>query len=556
VRDKFVLSFCILLAMFVVIGAEAQTNYSLGSPTALLNQDYYDGIDANGAGSSPTGRLAYFASPSKDGTRVAFWMVSGDFSEVAVFLVTVGQPDSWRRVTVTLASSPSAPIAWTPDDGYLLVGNLKIDVLTGSNVVTDYNGIALNDASTTSMPTGNWIATLSDDVSGQEQVALIPVFPNGDLDSSREITYVTNFAFGVGPFPDWPAISPDGARLAFADYQSIALGTPDHGDTYSMENIPAIVAAPKSSGQISSLAPVSAADPNVIAIRTNEGSIDNFAHVPVYTQDQSVIFFVEDWNNLFENDDYFATLALADFDVMLSNSDGSGNDVRFAASGSQFISSVTPGGVRVLYLEGNGTDFHLFMTSLETATTITGVTLGSPSDNVIQTGSDQTASDASGTAIVIAANTVIDFPDGGPQEIEIFTPVDPVTVPELPPGVEGIPVVRDFGPDGTTFATPIEVTIAYTDAEVADYIEGQLRVFQYNTTTMKFDIEVTTIVSRDTVNNEISFTIDHFSTFGLGGPKGAGMPVVGSIGLLLLLAGFVAILGAGFAQTHKRATNS
>ena len=532
-----------LLFLAGTLGVQAQTSYTLGTATPLLDQAYYDGTDANGAGASPSGRLAYFASASKDGTRVAFWMVSGDFSEVAVFVVDIGDTGSWRRLSGNLANSPSAPLAWTPDDGYILVGNLKIDVLTGTSEITNFNGIALNDASTTSMPSGNWIASLGDNADPQPQVVLIPIFPNGTIDNSRAITFVTNFAPGVGPFPDWPAISPDGTRLTFADYYTAASGTPDHGDVYAMNNLSTIIAAPKSSGQISDLAPVTAADPNVFAIRTTEDSVDNFAHVPLYAQDQSILFFVEDWNNVFEDSNFFATLALADTDVMLSNSDGTGSDIRFASPDNQFVTSVTPGGVRVLYLQGTGTNFHLFISSLETATVLNGATVGAPADNIIQTAGTQVARDASGTEIEIPGNTVVDFPDTAAQEIKIFTPVDPIQTAELPSGVDGIPVVRDFGPDGTTFDTPISVSIAYTDAEVAEYDEAHLRVFLYNTTTMAFDIEITTIISRDTVNNTITFTVDHFSTFGLGGIKGAGMPIGGSLWLLALLT--VALAGTG-----------
>jgi len=60
------------------------------------------------------------------------------------------------------------------------------------------------------------------------------------------------------------------------------------------------------------------------------------------------------------------------------------------------------------------------------------------------------------------------------------------------------------------------VTITYTDAEVEGLDEATLRVFRFNPDTSKYDIEITTIVGRDTANNTISFTVTGFSKFGLG----------------------------------------
>jgi hypothetical protein len=137
-------------------------------------------------------------------------------------------------------------------------------------------------------------------------------------------------------------------------------------------------------------------------------------------------------------------------------------------------------------------------------------------NNDILTTTDQTASDASGTVVEVPSGTTIDYPASEPQTIQISTPIDPATEPELPAGVEAIPVIREFGPDGTQFSPPITVTISYTDAEVAGLDEANLRVVLFNEVSGMYDIEITTIVDRDLVNNTISFTVDSFSKYGLG----------------------------------------
>jgi hypothetical protein len=119
--------------------------------------------------------------------------------------------------------------------------------------------------------------------------------------------------------------------------------------------------------------------------------------------------------------------------------------------------------------------------------------------------------------VEVPSGTTIDFPVGEEQEIQIWTPIDPATEPELPGGVNKIPVIREFGPEGTTFSSPITVTITYTDAQVAGLDEANLRVFRYNPVTGKYNIPVTTIVDRDLENNTISFTVTSFSKYGLAG---------------------------------------
>jgi len=483
-------------------------SYSLGTTTDLLDSAFYTGQPEDG--SNVAGRQAYWGRTSNDGKTVAFFAVNTATQYLAVFLVDVGDPSSWRRLTADLPYTPSGPIYWTPDDLYLIAGPFRIPVATGELMTPAVHGYVLNDTSLTRLPSQNWMICYAPSGTTHGDLAAVPIWADGQADPTREPVVLTDF-YKVGVRPDWPAIAPDGSRIAFAHYEG---GTPDIGDVYALDNVASLISAPKISGtQTSSLAPVSLSDPNIVPIRTTE--TPNYAHVPSFSEDLSLIFFTEDHNNVFENGDFFNTMAAADFDMMLSKSDGTGEDVRFEQPGNQFLSSVTPGGIRLIYGSEVGGAMHLYATTLNISTPVVGVPYGDLANNDIETTEPQQASDASGTVVDVPASTVIDFPAGATQQIEISTPVDPADIPTVT-GVEGLPVVREFGPDGTTFGSPVTITVSYTDAEVAGYNEANLKVFMYNSGTGLFDIEVTTITNRDLVNNTISFTVDHFSKYGLG----------------------------------------
>ncbi|MFA6240471.1 MAG: thrombospondin type 3 repeat-containing protein, partial [Candidatus Hydrogenedentales bacterium] len=239
----------------------------------------------------------------------------------------------------------------------------------------------------------------------------------------------------------------------------------------------------------------------------------NFAHTPVFSQDKGLVLYSEDWQNVFTDSAYLQSVAIADFDVMIAYSDGFEADQRLQVAGNQMMPVPTRGGTRLLYLRDVGGVMHLMATTLEVARAIGGTQFG---DNDVLVTAQQTAADGSGTSVLLAEGTAVDFPTGEPQEIQIETPVDPVETAQLPDAVDAIPVVRTFGPDGTTFSPPLSVTVSYTDAEVAGLDEPNLKIFKFNTGSGKFDIEITDIISRDLVNNTITFALASFSTYGLG----------------------------------------
>lgn len=635
------------LVAFALVSSTAQAQtYSLGPQTDLLDSAYYAG----------GGRAAFWGSLNNAGTTVAFFGVdytSGFTTEM--YLVDMGNPSSWRKLTTGYPSIPNMVVAWTPDDSGFFTGPGLVNAATGVLTYPNHFGYELNDTTTTALPTNNWAlihapivslpagnaeldyvrllqpttasefdsdgdaegwtpinglsaftvsggtlqcaitaddpymrldmssspfaasssstvtlrlnlpvrgtcqflwTTQADPVEGGSKyqnfdsgpagqfndiaidlsanaawtgtitsiridfphpvvrnLVALPILNNGASDTGRSPVLVTNFSPGtLTGNVDWPYVAPDASAVAFADYRSSSNPPAgDHGDVYNVMGLPDILSG-------ATQAPASLADPRVIAIRTSESG--NFAETPSLSQDGSLVLYQEDFNNLFRNNDFFNTLAAADVDIMVSNSNGSGSDYQIVAPLNQAVPTPTRGGTRLTYIASVGSPLavHLYMTTLEVSVPIAGNTVGNPADNVVETAVPQQANDAAGTVVEIPASTTIDFPDGGPQEIQIQTPIDPVTPAQLPPSapVDAIPVVRDFGPDGTTFSPPITVTINYTDQEIAGLDEANLVLYRFNELSGIFDIPVT-VVARDLVNNTITFETDHFSVFGIGG---------------------------------------
>jgi hypothetical protein len=513
---------------FAVVGsfavAQAQVTYSLGESVDMLDPSFYAGQaedDSNVLGSE-----AFFGHTSHDGKRIAFWAVNAANRQSSFFVVDVGVPASFRRITGDFGYTPSAPIYWTPDDSALIIGPYRIMIppvgeISGLTALT-IHGISPNDTSVTSLPANNWAFSLKLKP-GVNNIVALPILGNGSEDPARQPVIITDFNDGTLS-ADWPSVSPDGTLVTFADYRGAsAIDLPDTGNVYVLKNIQAILSAPLKPGtSISSLAPIDANDSNLIAVRA--GDSDNFAHSPTFSQDNSLLFYEEDFNNVFANNRFFDTFPLGDFDIMISNADGSGDDFRLAMPGNQAFTSSTPAGIRILYDGDVAGMMHLFMSSIEVLTTVSGTDLG---DNDVITTVPQEAEDGSGTVVTIPTATTINFPDGEVQQIQVLTPVNPVEPIQLPPEVEAIPVLRDFGPDGTTFNPAITVTITYTDAEILGLNENALRVFRFNPVSGVYDDEVTEGIVRDPANNRISFSVDHFSVYGLGGSTdtdGDGIP--------------------------------
>lgn len=516
--------------------------YSIDQASDLLDPAFYAGDASDGTGT--WGRMAFFPRASNDGTTVAFWGVNTELWRAAIFLVDIGNPSGWRRLTDYLPSFSVVPIYWTPDNRFLITANgpsrsFRVPIAEGIQSFADYGamlGTYLEDVSISRMSTANWVLTR--DASSGTGIAAVPVLPNGSLDTTRGRTIVADLP---GLRASWQAISPDGTRATFVDWHpGQPEGAADLGDVYVLNNLDAILAAPKQEGtDYSTLAATAWDDPNIITIEN--GPLP--AYTPQFFENTSLLLFCEDFNNIYRSDNFFLSVLAGDWDVVVRNSDGAGSNVRIDAPEQQAAAVPTPGGTRLVFnrlFEDAAAFFgsveHAMIGRFTVSTDVAdAVTVIDEAENIVETTEAVQASDSSETVVDIPPETTIDFPNDAPQQIQISTPTDPATQPQLPFGVEGIPVIREFGPAGTTFDKPITITITYTDAEIDGFDEAALRVFLYDPDTQKYTREVTTITDRDLANNSISFTVDHFSRFGLGSTSND-MPLRVALATTLALA--------------------
>lgn len=485
-------------------------NILLETEVALLDEAFYAGEASDG--SDIAGRFVLSAHPSSVGTRVAFIGFNRATVRSALFTVNVGDPSSWQRITVDIGFADFF-VTWTPDDSALIWNRKRIPIETG--VFEDHfvqNLDVQTNASVTRMKTGNWLVTTP---SFSPQITMLPILPNGQEDLTREPTIVFNASI---PNANEPTLATDGTSLVFSDLTDVPPGVPDQSDIYVLKNLPAILAAPKIEGTIqSTLAPITLADPNIVAIRTTES--DNFAHNMFFSEDGKFIIYGEDFNGVFNDDDFVNTIQAGQWDVVVSNADGTDNDFRLQTPVNEAAGVPFPGGTRLTFIKAGGGAFfdaRLFAAEVVFVNPFTGSQAG---NNNLALDSAQSAVDASGTEIQLQNATLIDFPTGEAQEISICTPLAPPAQSEIPTelGFIAVPTVRDFGPAGTTFDRPATVTIHYTDAEVSGLIESTIRPMIFNDASGRFDIAVPAqdILAQDFDANTITFTITQSAKFGL-----------------------------------------
>lgn len=558
--------------------AHAATTYALDQIQPLLDADFYLGNDnaAGQAGTAPGGRSAALGAVNNAGTEVAFFSIEIDgfsVTHLGLFVVDIGDTSSWQRVAENDVVTVLDNIAWSQDDTNISTNNLRFNLANGLfSSVLSISGAFINlthIASTATRPDPFIITSAEVGISGSTTDIYSPnnitaggSFANGAWNSIS--IALTNFGT-VGLPVRFLDLSKDGAKAAFTTLalSSDPMVESDVSKVYVLDGAGQMFDGAFGLFGISPDAPTALTDPLISHIRTTEGS--RFKGFPRFTEDASLLIYSEDFNDAFSLNDLAGTLPLADFDIMISNSDGtaidganSGTDLRLVAAGNQLVSDTSKGGLR-LVLQDTGampTDpLQLLMATViigediaADSTSVAGDTIDTGdggmivlSDSAVKTVTEVLISDAAGTEIVLPPDQVINFPDGsGTTEITISTPIDPVEEAQLPldAPVDAIPVVRDFGPEGTEFFPPIEITITYTDAEVAGLDETSLTPFLFNPGTGIFDTPVpeSDIVSRDPINNTITFLVGHFSTYGLGGSRAVGMPVGGRPAAWVLLA--------------------
>lgn len=535
-----------ILLIFVLTPTRlhAQTvTYSLGTESDLLDAEFYAGQGLEGLDAS--GRFVLNVGVNNAGTQAIFWAINVcpcvpgmDQYDDFLGIVNIGDPSSWRSLGITRSFNLTNydVIRWVPDDSAVILDQWRYDLNTNERVGNPPNhGIQVFTNSFTRMPSNNWMVGDS-----EGELFFLPIRRDGLEDPNRDPVRITNLGLSSA-FAEpliFPNVAPDGSAVAFNVWEA---GTsPDTFDIYVLINIDDILNAPKlPDGVTSSLAPTSLTDPNIIDFRATATA--NPAVAPNFSQDGSLIFFSEDHNNVLETSTLYESIRAGDWDIHYANPDGTGH-VRLQLPDNQGNVIPFPSGSRLTFIRGpvGSPEAHAYAATLvanagidsestslpegETEATIGGNPVTLPftlTDSAVQTTSPVTVSDASGTAIELPVDQVINFPDGtASPAISIFTPINPVASYELPDPATQIPVIRTFGPAGTQFYPPITITISYLQREVNGiFDETQMIPYLYNTTTQQFEpleepFLSTVVVDPDA--NTLTFQTDHFSTYGIG----------------------------------------
>jgi hypothetical protein len=459
----------------------------LAAPTEFVSDDFYDG-DLSDA-SNVAGRELLYPSPSHDGRRVAFWGRNRATGQSALFVVPVGHPDEWRRISVYVDNVPDGAPAWTPDDRCVFAGPLRYRVPVRGTIATPeriaVHGHELKHVAFTAMPAGNWAFTVAEDA-----ILALPVLPDGRTDVSRQPAVVVD----LGETPGSPAeldATADGSSLTFAVVTQTRVAS--RGDVYVLHGVAEILAG-------NSATPTSLDDERIVPIRTVES--DDFASAPSLSQDGTLVLFNE-------RSDTASGLYVTPADAWAS-------DARLETAGDPSGAALTLGGMRAAYALYQGDRPRGFLAPVRTTIPIAGVASG---DSVI-TEEVQQLEDGSGVRASLPKETVFTVLPGSRHDILVETPALPPVDAELPAGYGRVVAVRRIGPANATFAPPLAVTLAYADAEARNLDEASLRVYRYDPAVDRFT-ESVPVVDRDAAANTLTFELDRGGTFAV---LGAGEP--------------------------------
>lgn len=525
-------------------------------------------------GNSARRQARVFWGRDPDGNGSNPFTLGPDPSQFYTYVVDVAEDPDWFGTINALQIHPV-----DADDGFVTPSTVEIDFISicaNTSVVVPHQNRPIDDAGNVHIidegkhhgvsrkPSNNIGAAIFTAPNGWDNILVSNVLNDGSIPApeAQQVAFVTNLTLSGNQELRGTHVAHDASLIAFYVHTPSTQPDPnlvgfesDLGEVYLLTDVLNILNAPQSGGDlISDLAPTSLADPRIRPLRVQSEGKVRVTTFPVISQDKKLVAWAEDQNERWVADQGFDSafrFTEGDWDVGLSRVDNgvmdfanSSNDVVFFDPGNDSLNGITPGGTRVLAQSQSSLaeKLRIFIATFRatqvipptqtavvpsstTEVMIGGETVALPpeivlTDSAVQATEEITVEDASGTVVMIPQDQVINFPAGTTtKSIVVETPVAPTTLEELPDDltVAAVPVKRTFGPAGTQFFPPITITIEYTDAEVEGLDESSITPYLFNEATMKFDTPVAEdqIVSRDLVNNKITFKVDHFSTYGL-----------------------------------------
>ncbi|GAB4336105.1 MAG: hypothetical protein Kow0099_08860 [Candidatus Abyssubacteria bacterium] len=319
-------------------------------------------------------------------------------------------------------------------------------------------------------------------------IGYIPVEEDGQSIWNDPGLFLTNFnpreLFVAGAV--W---SPSGSKIIFMAVEDLKVNPVNVYILYDVEDILDGFAPP----------PRSLKDPRIRKV----APINAAQFSGGFSFDESLAFFEEDVNNAWRSEvpiDFSQT----DFDLFYANAlpDYESKPTQIQLPGSQVFLTPSPEGNRIAYCNIEEGRYELRVVSFEIEADI-DVDLGG------------VLIDNSGTNLIVPPGTL---PDN--FAIRISTPFSLTEKAEHEHGETrffALRLIDAKGLENPKFIEPMTLTIRYTDDEVAGLDEEQLQIYHYDESDPSHGGWVSLGGEVDTVNNEITVEIRHFSMFSVGG---------------------------------------
>jgi hypothetical protein len=120
--------------------------------------------------------------------------------------------------------------------------------------------------------------------------------------------------------------------------------------------------------------------------------------------------------------------------------------------------------------------------------------------------------------------------------------VTPIASPGAPPSdVNALGLYYDFGPSGTTFNSPVTITLKYDPATLpAGADQSKLYIAWWDAATGQWISLPSTV---DLVNHTVTATVTHFSVYSVMAPSTTGSSGIGAWVIAGIVAGCVIVIG-------------
>lgn len=135
-----------------------------------------------------------------------------------------------------------------------------------------------------------------------------------------------------------------------------------------------------------------------------------------------------------------------------------------------------------------------------------------PANDITITNSEKISASSGGTVTNEESNAKADIP---PNALTQDTNIETGIFNNPPEGADLTGILTYFGPAGTTFNEPVEITISYDANDLPESIENEedLKIIRFNKSEGYWEELATTV---ETDNQLLTATTDHFSGFGAG----------------------------------------